>query len=87
MLEGITITTGIPSSFPIYDKEINTALLKMEEQGIHGKDCTPFLLKTIVELTDGKSLDANIELVLNNARLGAKIATELSLLHNINRGK
>ena len=71
----------------IIDKEINTALLKMEEQGIHGKDCTPFLLKTIVELTDGKSLDANIELVLNNARLGAKIATELSLLHNINRGK
>ena len=85
------ICNPIPEQYEIkkeiIDKEINTALLKMEEQGIHGKDCTPFLLKTIVELTDGKSLDANIELVLNNARLGAKIATELSLLHNINRGK
>ena len=88
---GILICNPIPEQYEIkkeiIDKEINTALLKMEEQGIHGKDCTPFLLKTIVELTDGKSLDANIELVLNNARLGAKIATELSLLHNINRGK
>ena len=85
------ICNPIPEQYEIkkeiIDKEINTALLKMEEQGIHGKECTPFLLKTIVELTDGKSLDANIELVLNNARLGAKIATELSLLHNINRGK
>ena len=85
------ICNPIPEQYEIkkeiIDKEIDAALLKMEEQGIHGKDCTPFLLKTIVELTDGKSLDANIELVLNNARLGAKIATELSLLHNINRGK
>ena len=85
------ICNPIPEQYEIkkeiIDKEIDAALSKMEEQGIHGKDCTPFLLKTIVELTDGKSLDANIELVLNNARLGAKIATELSLLHNINRGK
>ena len=85
------ICNPIPEQYEIkkeiIDKEIDAALLKMEKQGIHGKDCTPFLLKTIVELTDGKSLDANIELVLNNARLGAKIATELSLLHNINRGK
>ncbi|RZW04859.1 MAG: pseudouridine-5'-phosphate glycosidase [Rhodobacteraceae bacterium] len=42
-----------------------------------GKNATPFLLNRILELTDGRSLDANVALVLNNARLAAKIATEL----------
>ena len=46
--------------------------------GISGKDSTPFLLKTIVEKTDGKSLETNIKLVENNAVLGAKIAVAFS---------
>ena len=52
----------------------------MEALGIHGKDETPFLLKRIVELTGGESLEANIHLVLNNAKLGAQIAAEYSKL-------
>lgn len=43
-------------------------------QGITGKAVTPFLLQRILELTEGRSLDANIALVLNNARLAAAIA-------------
>lgn len=49
-------------------------------QGIAGKDVTPFLLSRIFDTTEGKSLTANIALVLNNARVAAKIATEISRL-------
>ena len=52
----------------------------MNEAGVHGKQCTPFLLAKVKELTGGDSLAANIELVLNNARLAAKTATALSRL-------
>ncbi|MGR3378412.1 pseudouridine-5'-phosphate glycosidase [Salipiger abyssi] len=51
-----------------------------ESHGIRGKQLTPYLLQRIFELTEGRSLDANIALVLNNARLGARIATEMSAL-------
>lgn len=51
-----------------------------DTHGISGKDLTPYLLQRIYELSDGRSLDANIALVLNNARLGAAIAQELSAL-------
>ena len=59
---------------------IEQALQEAETQNITAKDVTPFLLGRIFELTDGKSLEANIALVLNNARLAAKIATELCML-------
>ncbi|MCH2249118.1 MAG: pseudouridine-5'-phosphate glycosidase [Cognatishimia sp.] len=49
-------------------------------QGIAGKEVTPFLLSRIFETTEGKSLTANIALVLNNARVASKIATEISSL-------
>ena len=45
---------------------------------IAAKEVTPFLLGRIVELTEGRSLQSNTELVLNNARLGAAIAAELA---------
>lgn len=48
----------------------------MDKEGIKGKECTPYLLKTIVELTGGDSLESNIHLVLNNAKLGALVAKE-----------
>ena len=51
-----------------------------DTQGIKGKDTTPFLLKTIVELTGGDSLESNIQLVLNNAAVGAEIAKEVCKL-------
>lgn len=59
------------------DQAIALALADADKKGVKGKDITPFLLKTIVELTKGKSLEANIHLVVNNAKLGARIAKAL----------
>ena len=56
------------------DGIIAEAVQDAEAQGVSGKDTTPFLLKAIVEKTDGKSLQANLELVYNNAHVGAKLA-------------
>jgi pseudouridine-5'-phosphate glycosidase len=56
---------------------IETALAEAHARGIAAKAVTPFLLQRIFELTGGRSLASNIELVLNNARLGAAIAREL----------
>jgi len=52
--------------------------MEAEEKGIKGKKITPFLLDKVKELTAGASLDSNIQLVYNNAKLGAQIAVELS---------
>ncbi|MBR2577833.1 MAG: pseudouridine-5'-phosphate glycosidase [Erysipelotrichaceae bacterium] len=75
---GVLITNPIPEEYSLdkayIDAKIDEAVKKAEEQGIKGKDVTPFLLKTIVEETGGKSLAANIQLVYNNARLAAKLA-------------
>lgn len=59
---------------------IAQATAEAEAQGVTGKAVTPFLLARLFELTEGRSLEANIALVLNNARLGARIATELCKL-------
>lgn len=81
---GILVSNPIPVEYEMDEKIINSAIdkaLKMaDEKGIKGKDVTPFLLKTIVELTNGDSLESNIKLVLNNANLGAKVALKLSKL-------
>ena len=78
---GILITNPIPEEYAMDDAVINNAIekaLKMaEEQGVKGKETTPFLLKTVVELTGGESLESNIQLVLNNAAVGAEIAKEV----------
>ncbi len=77
---GILVTNPIPKEYALdksaIDFAIEKALAEANKQGIKGKAVTPFLLKTIVELTDGESLESNIKLVLNNAVLGAKIAKE-----------
>ncbi len=81
---GILITNPIQEEYAMdqarIDEAIQIALNKMDELGIKGKDSTPFLLKTIVELTGGDSLESNIQLVLNNAKVGANIAKEYSKL-------
>lgn len=59
---------------------IKEATEAADAQGIAGKEVTPFLLSRIFDTTEGKSLTANIALVLNNARIAAKIATEISSL-------
>ena len=56
---------------------IRQANQEAHEQGIHGKDLTPFLLQRITELTRGKSMQTNLALLLNNARLAARIAKSL----------
>jgi len=66
--------------YEVINKAINDAVKEAEEKGIKGKDSTPFLLAKVKEITGGESLESNIELVYSNARLGAKIAFELSKL-------
>ena len=56
---------------------INEAIREAEEQGVKGKDITPFLLSRVKDLTEGRSLEANIKLVLNNADIGSKIACNI----------
>ena len=80
LVGGILLTNPIPAKYEmkkeVIDHAINTALESMEKEGIKGKECTPYLLKTIVELTGGDSLESNIKLVLNNAAVGAEVAKE-----------
>jgi len=64
----------------VMNDAIDKALFEAQSQGIKGKDTTPFLLAKIKELTGGESLESNIKLVYNNARVGACIAKELSVL-------
>ena len=78
---GMLVTNPIPEAFSmpkeVIDKAIDQALREMDEAGIHGKQCTPFLLAKVKDLTGGESLASNIQLVLNNARLAAKTAKAL----------
>lgn len=81
---GILISSPVPEEYSLphdyIDSIVDQAVKESKEQGIKGKDVTPFLLKRIVELTGGKSLESNIALILNNAKLGANIAKEYSSL-------
>lgn len=78
---GMLVTNPIPQEFSmpkeVIDKAIDQALREMDEAGIHGKQCTPFLLAKVKDITGGESLASNIQLVLNNARLAAKTAKAL----------
>ena len=62
----------------VINAAIGEALAQAKEKGIHGKETTPFLLAKVKELTGGDSLDSNIQLVFNNARLAAKTAACLA---------
>ena len=65
------------------DRIIETALKEADSEGIKGKEATPFLLGKVKELTDGKSLTANIALVKHNAHIGAEIAVRYAELSRI----
>ena len=75
---GILITNPIPEKYSIPAEQINAvierAIAEMDERGIKGKECTPFLLAKIAEITGGESLASNIQLVYNNAAGGTEIA-------------
>ena len=79
---GVLVCNPVPEEYSMDSNYINEiiekALIEMKENGIVGKEQTPFLLSKIVELTGGESLETNIKLILNNAKLGAQIALEYS---------
>ncbi|MBR1886879.1 MAG: pseudouridine-5'-phosphate glycosidase [Bacteroidales bacterium] len=78
---GMLVTNPIPEEYSMDPERINAAIdqaiAECNEKGIKGKDTTPFLLARIKDITGGDSLDSNIQLVLNNARLAAKTAALL----------
>ena len=79
---GMLVTNPIPEKYAmdkaVIDAAIEEALRQCREQGVHGKETTPFLLAKVVELTGGDSLESNIQLVLNNAKVAALTAVELA---------
>jgi pseudouridylate synthase / pseudouridine kinase len=84
---GIAIFNPIPVQYSIPQKDMETvieeALRECNNQGIIGKDITPFLLQRVVDETKGRSLTANVGLIQDNARVGAEIAVALASLDNI----
>ena len=86
MKNGMLVTNPIPEKYSMDANVINTAIdeavKEAKEQGIHGKETTPFLLAKVKDLTGGDSLESNIQLVYNNAVLGAKTACALAALKN-----
>ncbi len=81
---GMLVTNPIPEAYSMdadyINRAIDEAVAEAERLGIHGKATTPFLLAKIKDLTGGDSLTANIQLVLNNARLAAHTAVCLAKL-------
>ena len=77
----VLVANPVPERDAIPNKEmeplIEQANREARDQGVHGKELTPFLLERITELTKGKSMKANLALLLNNARLAAQIAKAL----------
>lgn len=79
---GLLIVNPIPKDYALNYSEVKEvveeAIVKMNEQGIKGKEETPFLLAKISEITKGQSLVANEALIINNAKLGANIAKNIT---------
>ncbi|WP_276536509.1 pseudouridine-5'-phosphate glycosidase [Tissierella carlieri] len=84
MKGSMVIANPIPIEYAMdysyINNAINDAIVEAEKLGIKGKETTPYLLDKIQKLTEGKSLTANIQLVYNNVKLGAQIASELCKL-------
>ena len=82
---GVLVTNPIPVAFEletgVMNDAINQAIIEADNNKISGKKITPYLLSKVNEITQGKSLEANIKLIQNNADLAAKIALHLSLIH------
>ncbi len=81
---GLVVANPVPDTFAMprerVDAAIAQALREADEQGISGKQSTPFLLARVAALTGGDSLTTNIGLVLNNARLASHIAVQYQQL-------
>jgi len=79
---GMVIATPVPEADAMDSAEMQNAIQKSleeaKEKNVRGKDVTPFLLNRIQEITGGRSLEANIALIKNNAATGARIAVALN---------
>ena len=79
---GLLIANPVPEDHAleerVIEERIAEAVAEAKEQGVSKKEATPFLLKRVVELTGGRSLEANIALIKNNAILAAQAAVELA---------
>lgn len=82
---GMLVCNPIPKEFSIdstiIENSINSSMEIAKKNNVKGKDLTPFLLQNITSLTKGETLKSNIKLMLNNARLAAKIAISFYELH------
>lgn len=78
---GMLVANPIPEEYSMDGEAINRAIdeaiKEAAEKGIHGKETTPFLLAKVKDITGGDSLEANIQLVYNNAKVAAQTAVEL----------
>ncbi|XP_054049398.1 uncharacterized protein LOC128906325 isoform X1 [Rissa tridactyla] len=86
---GVLIAVPCPeeraASGQVIEEAIQQALSEARSKGITGKELTPFMLQKINELTDGRSLESNLALIQNNARVGSCIAVALSKLQKARR--
>lgn len=77
----LLVTVPVPEKFEIdktvLDKILNKSLALAEEKNIRGKELTPFLLSKMSDISDGKTLVANIALLKNNAKIAAETAEAL----------
>lgn len=84
MRGGMLVVNPIPEEYSldheIIDQAIEGAVQAAQEQGVSGKNITPFLLSEITKRTEGKSLEANLHLVYNNALVGGQIAAALEAI-------
>lgn len=82
---GVVIANPIPEEYAMKPEVINAAIEKAledaENQGIYGKEVTPFLLSRIEQITGGNSLQSNIQLILHNAKLAAQLAVKLNEIY------
>ncbi len=79
---GLLIANPVPEEQALeeamIEERIAEAVEEAKAQGVSRKEATPFLLKRVVELTDGRSLEANVALIKNNAILAAQAAVEMT---------
>jgi len=79
--QGLLVANPVPKRYEIpretMERYLQTALEELDRAGVTGKEVTPFLLAKVLELSGGRSLDTNIELLLNNVRLACEIAASL----------
>lgn len=78
VLVAVPIPAEAEIDLAIHNRALDEALAGLSREGVKGREVTPFLLKRLREVTEGKSLQANLALIKNNAHVGARIAVALA---------